>query len=58
MALSSQRALFAELASISNLQSIVAASFDNSEENFQEITNGLKFKLISWDGKLIKPFRE
>ncbi|NOJ66698.1 hypothetical protein [Acinetobacter indicus] len=55
MALSSQRMLFKQLVAIEGLQSIVAASFDNSEENFKQVTKGLNFKLIFWEDKLIKP---
>lgn len=55
MALNSQRMLFKKLAETSNLQCIVAASFDNDEGNFNQVTSGLNFKLISWDDKLIKP---
>ena len=55
MALNSQRMLFKKLAETQNLQSIVAASFDNDEGNFNQVTSGLNFKLISWDEKLIKP---
>ena len=57
MALNSQRMLFKKLAETQNLQSIVAASFDNDEGNFNQVTSGLNFKLISWDEKLIKPLR-
>ncbi|EPM5526209.1 Uncharacterised protein [Acinetobacter baumannii] len=55
MAQQSQRALLLELSSYSSLQSIVAASFDESEAIFHEVTNQIKFKLITWQGKLIKP---
>lgn len=51
----SQRALFRELAAQPKLQSIVAASFDDSPDVFEFVTDGLNFKLISWDGKLIRP---
>ena len=57
MALNSQRMLFKKLAETQNLQSIVAASFDNDDGNFNQVTSGLNFKLISWDEKLIKPLR-
>ena len=55
MAQQSQRALLLELSSYRSLQSIVAASFDESEAIFHEVTNQIKFKLITWQGKLIKP---
>lgn len=55
MALNSQRVLFRKLSEIQNLQSIVAASFDNDEGNFNQVTSGLNFKMISWNEKLIKP---
>ena len=58
MAQQSQRSLLMELSSYSDLQSIVAASFDESEAIFHEVTNGLAFKLITWDGKLIKPMKD
>lgn len=55
MAQQSQRALLSELSQNKNLQSIVAASFDESESIFHEVTHGIDFKLIYWEGKLIKP---
>ncbi|WP_227558879.1 hypothetical protein [Acinetobacter calcoaceticus] len=55
MAQQSQRALLLELSAHSSLQSIVAASFDESEAIFHEVTNQINFKLITWQGKLIKP---
>jgi hypothetical protein len=51
----SQRALLQQLASESSLQSIVAASFDEMETVFKEVTSGVPHKLIEWSGKLIKP---
>lgn len=45
--------LFKKLAETQNLQSIVAASFDNDEGNFNQVTSGLNFKLISWDEEKI-----
>ena len=55
MAVDSQHALLKQLASESILQSIVAASFDEAEEVFRLATAGLKYKLIEWEGKLIRP---
>ncbi|HBL6732440.1 TPA: hypothetical protein LSH72_000896 [Klebsiella oxytoca] len=55
MAVSSQHALLQKLASLSNLQSIIAASFDESEAIFNEATINVSFNLIEWDGKLIGP---
>ncbi len=55
MAEDSQRALLARLSSESGLQSIVAASFDESESVFNNATDGIQYSLISWEGKLIKP---
>lgn len=55
MAAESQRALLQQLASQSSLQSIVAASFDEMETVFKEVTSNVPHKLIEWDGKLIKP---
>ncbi|MBX9937222.1 MAG: hypothetical protein K2Y10_11595 [Burkholderiaceae bacterium] len=55
MAVDSQHALLKQLASESTLQSIVAASFDETEEVFRQATDGLKYTLIEWDGKLIRP---
>lgn len=54
----SQRALFRELSAQTQLQSIVAASFDDSPSVFDFVTDGLQFKLISWEGKLIRPLSE
>lgn len=56
MAVDSQRALLLQLAGEAGLQSIVAASFDESEAVFQQATIGVTYKLIQWDGKLIQPF--
>jgi len=55
MAVDSQHALLKQLAGESTLQSIVAASFDEAEEVFRQATEGLKYTLIEWDGKLIRP---
>lgn len=38
-----------------SLQSIVAASFDESEEVFRQATQGVQYTLIEWDGKLLQP---
>lgn len=51
----SQRELLLRLADERNLQSIVAASFDESESVFSDVTENVAHRLISWDGKLIKP---
>ncbi len=53
----SQRALFNLLGSEKGLQSIVAASFDESDAVFNEATHGVKFNLISLDIKCIKPLQ-
>ncbi|MFQ6313597.1 ATP-binding protein [Lysobacter capsici] len=55
MAEDSQRALLASLSAEPGLQSIVAASFDESDSVFNNATDGIRHSLISWDGKLIKP---
>lgn len=55
MAVDSQHALLKQLASESNLQSIVAASFDEAEEVFRQATEGIQYSLIEWGGKLIRP---
>jgi hypothetical protein len=55
MAVDSQHALLKQLASEANLQSIVAASFDEAEEVFRQATEGVKYTLIEWDGKLLRP---
>lgn len=55
MAVDSQHALLKQLASEKNLQSIVAASFDEAEEVFRQATQGIQFTLIEWDGKLLRP---
>lgn len=55
MAAYSQHALFKQLASEKQLQSIVAASFDENEDVFRQATTGIIYRLITWDGKLLKP---
>jgi hypothetical protein len=55
MAVDSQHALLQQLASQTSLQSIVAASFDEAEAVFIEATQGVKFQLIQWNGKLLRP---
>lgn len=55
MAVGSQHALLKQLANEANLQSIVAASFDESEEVFRQATQGVQYTLIEWDGKLLQP---
>jgi len=56
MAVESQHSLLLHLANESGLQSIVAASFDESEAVFQQATVGVTHRLIQWEGKLIQPF--
>lgn len=51
----SQHAFLQQLGLEKGLQSIVAASFDESESVFREATKGVEFKLILLDGKLIQP---
>lgn len=51
----SQRELLLRLSSEREMQSIVAASFDESEGVFNDVTNGVDHHLIRWDGKLIRP---
>ena len=51
----SQRSLLQLLIAQRDLQSIVAASFDENESVFMEATTGLDFKLIQWEGKVIQP---
>lgn len=55
MAEDSQHALLRQLSGLIGLQSIVAASFDQSESVFKRATDGTKFKLIEWEGKLVRP---
>lgn len=55
MAVDSQHALLMQLASEMELQSIVAASFDEAEEVFQLATAGISYMLIEWEGKLLHP---
>lgn len=55
MAVNSQHALLKQLASETDLQSIVAASFDEAEEVFRQATLGIQYTLIEWDGKLLRP---
>jgi hypothetical protein len=58
MRVESQRALLQHLAGASGLQSIVAASFDEMDTVFREATDGVDYKLLEWDGKLIRPFEQ
>lgn len=51
----SQRSLLQLLIAQRDLQAIVAASFDENESVFMEATTGLDFKLIQWEGKVIRP---
>ncbi|MDX2218050.1 MAG: AAA family ATPase [Burkholderiales bacterium] len=55
MAAPSQHALLKQLAAEKELQSIVSASFDETEEVFLKATAGIAFELIRWEGKLIQP---
>lgn len=55
MRVESQHALLGELARSQNLQSIVAASFDESKSVFDEATSGIEYQLIEWDDRLIRP---
>ena len=57
MAVSSQNQLFKKLASETELQSIVAASFDEDEELFLKATANVDCTLITWEGKLLQPMR-
>jgi hypothetical protein len=52
---SSQHALLQLLSGATGLQSIVAASFDENESVFKEATAGLRYQLIEWSGKVIRP---
>lgn len=54
MAASSQHALMQLLSGEAGLQSIVAASFDESEGVFREATAGVQFELVQLEGKAIK----
>ncbi|WP_116892438.1 ATP-binding protein [Pseudomonas syringae] len=55
MATKSQQALFQLLSSEKGLQSIVAASFDDSEATYKEATSNVEFKLIQLGDKSILP---
>jgi len=55
MATKSQQALFQLLSSEKGLQSIVAASFDDSEATYREATSNVEFKLIQLGDKSILP---
>lgn len=57
MAVDSQHSLLQQLAGQAKLQSIVAASFDESESVFQQATHGVAFQLIDWNGKLLRPLQ-
>lgn len=58
MATKSQQALFQLLSSEKGLQSIVAASFDDSEATYKEATSNVEFKLIQLGDKSILPYIE
>ncbi|MDD5242298.1 MAG: hypothetical protein PHG47_11355 [Sulfuricella sp.] len=49
------RSFLIELSSYKNAQTILFASFENSEESYIKATEGLEFKLNYIDKKLIKP---
>ncbi|WP_338525785.1 AAA family ATPase [Pseudomonas batumici] len=55
MATKSQQALFQLLSSEKGLQSIVAASFDDSDATYKEATANVEFKLIQLGDKSILP---
>jgi hypothetical protein len=55
MAANSQHALMQLLTAQGGLQSIVAASFDESESVFREATSGVRFDLIQIGSKAIAP---
>ena len=55
MQLASQRALLQRLIAQRGLQAIVAASLDENESVSKEVTTGLQFQLIQWEGKVIQP---
>jgi hypothetical protein len=55
MATKSQLALLQKLSAEKNLQSIVAASFDDSEAAYKEATHNVQFKLILLGSKAIVP---
>lgn len=55
MATKSQLALFQKLSAEKGLQSIVAASFDDSEAAYREATQNVQFKLIHLGDKAIVP---
>lgn len=55
MSQDSQKALFRILSGETQLQGIVAASFDNSDVQFAEVTVGTKFHLITLPEKVIGP---
>nr|WP_285275622.1 AAA family ATPase [Halopseudomonas bauzanensis] len=55
MATKSQLALFQKLSAARNLQSIVAASFEDSDAAYNEATHNVQFKLIHLSDKAIVP---
>lgn len=55
MAVSSINSLFKALSKEEALQSIVAASFDESDRVFSESVDGVEYKLITVGEKLLKP---
>jgi hypothetical protein len=53
----SQHELLLRLSHLTQLQSIVAASFDESDAVFNAATHNVTHKLIEWEGKLIRPLQ-
>ncbi|XOV68037.1 MAG: AAA family ATPase [Fluviicola sp.] len=52
------RLLLAEMANYTDCQTIVAASFHNSDEVYNKVTNGLDFNPIRIEGKFIKKIED
>ena len=49
------RTLLTELSEYRDCQVLVFASFNNSDEDYKNTTNGLRFSLNKIDGKIVKP---
>lgn len=51
----SMLALFQKISGLNGLQSIVFASFENAIDNFKTATANVRFDLLDWEGKLVRP---
>jgi hypothetical protein len=58
MAIENFKSFLSELSQFTEQQVLVFASFENSDESFNEATNGLTYSINKIDRKLIKPVSE